>query len=498
MNFSQQTALSKRAKSDLLVIPFFQEKKKAKCAAKSIGALQTFTKGPIELEDFKGKKEDISLVYMTGQPEKRLALLGLGDAKELTIEDLRRAYSSLAKTCQKLKVKHANFVMPISKKLTEREVARGIAEGTLLSNYAFDKLKHKTAKESPTTLLTKVTLVEAGKEAVDEAKKALGISQGVYFARDLVNENADDMTPAHIADVAKDLAKKFKNIKTTVLGKEQIEKEKMGLLLAVSRGSHVDPAFIISSYQGDPKGKESTVIVGKGVTYDTGGLNLKPTGFMETMKADMGGAATALGTLCAVATLGLPINLTVVIPSTENSIGSKSYKPGDVYKSYEGKTVEIGNTDAEGRLILADALAYSCKNLKPTRIIDFATLTGAIVIGLGEEVMGLMSNNQKLADQLLKAGHDSYERACQLPIYEEYRDQLKSKIADLSNVGGRSGGSITAALFLEEFVDKKIPWAHFDIAGTAFLKKSRRYHPEHATGSGVRLMLSFLESLAKK
>ena len=230
------------------------------------------------------------------------------------------------------------------------------------------------------------------------------------------------------------------------------------------------------------------------MTYDTGGLNLKPTGSMETMKSDMGGAAAALSALSVAATLKLPLNVTVVVPSAENSIGSLSYKPGDVYTSYAGKTVEIGNTDAEGRLILADALAYISSKIKPSRIVDLATLTGAMEITFGGETIGVMSNNDDLVDSLIKSGNETFERLCRLPLHEEYKEQLKSDLADIKNIGGRSAGSITAALFLQEFVGN-IPWAHLDIAGTAFYSEPRRYHPKHATGVGVRLLIEFLENL---
>ena len=277
-------------------------------------------------------------------------------------------------------------------------------------NYTFDKLRGRTLKEKAPVLLSHVNFVGASKESLKAAKKALTICKGVYFTRDLVNGNADDVTPQYIGEVAKELAKDFPSIKTTVFDKKRIEQEKMGLLLAVARGSAVDPAFIIAEYTGKPGAKDHTVLVGKGVTFDTGGLNLKATGSMETMKYDMAGAATALGILYAVASLGLKMNVTVVIPTTENCIGSRSYKPGDVYRAYNGKTVEICNTDAEGRLILADALAYTVKNLKPTRIIDFATLTGAIEIALGSEAVGLMCNNGKIEADLIRAGNETFER----------------------------------------------------------------------------------------
>jgi leucyl aminopeptidase len=215
---------------------------------------------------------------------------------------------------------------------------------------------------------------------------------------------------------------------------------------------------------------------------------------METMKEDMAGAAAALGIIHAVAALGLKLNVTAVVPTTENSIGSKSYKPGDVYKSFAGKSIEISDTDAEGRLVLADALAYAVKHLKPTRMIDMATLTGAIMVALGDEASGLMSNNDVLADLLARAGSTTGDRVWRMPLYEEYKEQLKSDVADMKNTGGRLGGAITAAMFLQEFVGKT-PWAHLDIAGTAFHAASKRYNPKHASGVGVRLLLSFLESI---
>ena len=268
----------------------------------------------------------------------------------------------------------------------------------------------------------------------------------------------------------------------------------MGLLLAVNRASSRDPTFMLIEYKGDPKAHDLTVLVGKGITFDTGGLNLKPTGSMESMKCDMAGAAAVLGVIQAAAALGIKKNITGVIAATENSIGSRSYKPGDVYCGYAGKSVEIGNTDAEGRLILADALAYAVKNLKPSRIIDLATLTGAVEVALGNEAIGLLSNHDVLADLLIRSGSSTGERVWRLPLYEEYKDLLKSDVADIKSTGGRTAGCITAAIFLHEFVGKT-PWAHLDIAGTAYLNEAKRYQPKHATGVGVRLMLSLLESL---
>jgi leucyl aminopeptidase len=493
MNFAIETNIAKRKKADLVVLPYWKGDKEA-VAATDVGNLHKLANLPIQTKDFTGKEGEVVVLFADEGPETRVALLGLGEKEKITVEKLRRASSSVVQRAQCHKAKTINIFFPHIESLDEADIARGLSEGILLTNYNFDKLQHDKTKKDPKVLLEKVTFIGAGKKVLDTANKYSKVIEGVYLARDLVNNNADNVTPQTLANMAKSIAKKFSKVKATVFDKKRIEKEKMGLLLAVNRGSSLDPAFIILEYKGNPKSKDHTIVVGKGITYDTGGLNLKPTGSMETMKCDMSGAACALGTVYAAANLGLNVNLTAVIPSTENCIDAKSYKPGDVYSSYLGKTVEIGNTDAEGRLILADALAYAAKNLKPTRMIDFATLTGAVVIALGEETTGLMSNDDHLAEALSRAGNETFERAWRLPLFEEYKQQLESDIADTSNVGGRDAGTITAALFLQEFVGNTT-WAHMDIAGTAFLKKSRRYHPKNGTGVGVRLMIQFLENL---
>lgn len=493
MNFAIESNIAKRKHADLVVLPYWKGDKEALAAAE-IGHLQQIANLPIHGKDFTGKEGEVLVLFTADGPEPRVALLGLGEKDKITVEKLRRAYSSLTQKVQCFKIKTMNVFFPHIESLDEADAARGLSEGILLTNYVFDKLQNEKVKKDPKILLEKVIFLGAGKKVLEAANKYSKIIEGVYLARDLINSNADEITPQALGNVAKSLAKKFSNVKATIFDKKRIQKEKMGLLLAVNQGSSIDPAFIILEYKGNPKSKDHTVVVGKGVTYDTGGLNLKPTGSMETMKCDMSGAACALGTIHAAASLGLKVNLTAVIPSTDNSIDSKSFKPGDVYSSYLGKTVEIGNTDAEGRLILADALAYAAKNLKPTRMINFATLTGACVIALGEETSGLMSNNDTLAESITRAGNETFERAWRLPLFEEYKSQLDSDIADISNIGGREAGTITAAMFLQEFVGNT-PWAHLDIAGTAFLKKSRRYHPKNGTGVGVRLMIQLLENL---
>jgi leucyl aminopeptidase len=300
-----------------------------------------------------------------------------------------------------------------------------------------------------------------------------------------------------LADTARSFEKTSSKIKTTIFDKKKLEQEGFGLILAVSRASSLDPYLIQVSYKGAPGSKEHIVLVGKGVTYDTGGLSLKPTDNMLTMKCDMSGAATVLGAVQTAAALGLKVNVTALVPTAENAIGSKSYKLGDVYKSYSGKTVEINNTDAEGRLILADALSYAAKNLKPTCMIDIASLTGAAVIALGEELSALFANDESLSKDLLAASEKTGELIWRLPLHPGYKESLKSEIADLINTSGRDAGAMKAALFLQEFTST-VPWAHIDFAGPCYLTKPKYYNPAKGTGYGLRLFIDFLKKRSAK
>lgn len=492
MQLTAVSSIDQRKDADVIFLPFWQEKKHAQFAAHSDKEFATSIAAAIELGDFHGKEGETLLVYPSRvKQEKRILLLGLGPKKQHTLESIRLAYAAAVKLCRQKKMRSANVLLP---DLEEPLLVQAVSEGLLLANYAFDNLKGSSAKEEGTSVLTRVCLIRVDKKSAEICKKTLQIVSAVNMTRDLVNGNADDVTPQELSRFALDLQKEFSSIKTTVLGKKEIEREKMGLLLAVNRGSNLDPALIILEYRGAPDSKERTAIVGKGITYDTGGLNIKPTGSMETMKCDMAGAAAVLGTLRAAAAIGLKANLIGVIPSTENAIGSRAYKPGDVYRSFSGKTVEISNTDAEGRLVLADALSYLQEKLAPTRIIDLATLTGGIVVALGEEVTGLFANSDALAKSLIKAGEKSGERTWRMPLFAEYREHLKSSIADIKNSAGKWASPITAAVFLKEFIKEGTPWAHLDIAGTAFLGAPKGYNTTHATGVGVRLLIEFLEN----
>lgn len=499
MEFHTLSNIEKRKSADLLVIPFFKKEKNVEAGATLPASLKKQLAVAIESGDFKGKEGEVLSLYTQNQPEKRAILLGLGSQEKLSLESLRRAYGSLAKNCLGRKLSRLNVLVPEIKikDLSEDRFITSIVEGLLLPNYEIGRYKQPDSEESENpTLLSSITLISPLKNVQSLAEKTLAVCEAVYYARDLINCNADDVTPQYLEACARGIQQEYPKVKVTFFDKKRLEKEKMGLLLAVNRGSALDPAFFIMEYKGNPKSKDHTILVGKGVTYDTGGLNIKVAspGGMETMKCDMSGAAACIATVMLACQLELKVNVTAVIPATENGVDAKSFKPGDVYTGYSGKTVEMMNSDAEGRLILADALAYAVKNLNPSRIIDLATLTGGIDIALGPEATGLMSNHDILAADLVKAGDVTGERLWRMPLFEEYRDRLKSDIADIKSWNGRTATSCVAATFLKEFV-ADVPWAHLDIASTAYVTEPKKYQPKYATGMGVRLLLEYLESL---
>lgn len=485
-----------RKKADVLVLPFWQGEKRAEPAFKARELFNT-VRLPIEVGDFCGRAKELLFVYPAQLTEQRILLVGLGKQDALSYESLRLAYASALRAARRKKCKSMNILLPETT-MAKPCLCRVISEGVLLANYTFTYTKiQKEGKthEEKEPLVEALCFIGADKACLEEVQRCAKIISAVYLSRNLVNGSAQEVTAQVLARTAKEMAKEFSSIKTTVLGQKELEKEKMGLILAVNQGAAQEPALILLEYKGDPDSKDLTAIVGKGITFDTGGINLKPTGSIETMKNDMAGAATVLGTLRAAAELKLKKNVIGVIAAAENAISAKSFRPGDVFFSHSGKSVEISNTDAEGRLVLADALSYLQNKYPVSRIIDLATLTGAIVITLGEEVTGLFCNQSALAAELIAAGEKTFERLWRLPLYLEYKDALKSPIADMKNSGGRKAGSVTAALFLQQFIKDNTPWAHLDIAGTAYLTElNKPYYPAHGTGIGVRLLIEFLEN----
>lgn len=417
----------------------------------------------------------------------KLSLIGIGKAADLHEAIRKGAYSAVNLANDQHFAKMA-IAYP-GEIPAKTEVVTALAEALILSNYQF--LTYKTKKE-PNTLKT-VSIVSSGKGDAQLVKRAEKIAKATIIARDLVNEPVITLTAVEIANRMEALGKEF-GFSTEVLNKQKISSLKMGGLLAVNMGSIVPPTFTIMEWKpAKPSNKKPIVLVGKGVVYDTGGLSLKPTpNSMDTMKADMAGAAAVIGTMCSISALELPIHVIGLIPATDNRPGQNAYTPGDVITMYDGTTIEVLNTDAEGRMILADALAYA-KKFKPELVIDLATLTGAQVIAVGYHGSAMMgSASKKTKSNLQAAGNRVYERLVELPLWDEYKDQLKSEVADMKNIGGSPGGCITAGKFLEHFTD--YPWIHIDIAGPSFLPSTDSYRGKQGTGVGVRLLTEFLSS----
>lgn len=490
MHIHSVSSSKERKAADVIVLPFWSDKKKPlpACDSKEFDQLIKF---PIEEGDFLGKEGETLLLYQGAGKEKRVLLLGLGSKKPCLPDTLRKAYASALKAARSKKMESVNFLLPETDLMGRDMLCCAVVEGVLMAEYTFDHLKGDAAKAEMRAPFSNICFCGLTKKEEALLKKTHTVIRSVNFVRDLVNGNADDVNVDTLKEHAKDFAKKYSSVKTTILDKKALEKEKMGLILAVGKAALREPAVIILEYKGDPKSKEKIAIVGKGITYDTGGLNIKVAG-METMKCDMAGSAVALGIIQAAAELKLKVNLISVLAVAENAIGPASYKPGDVYHSRSGKTVEISNTDAEGRLVLADAISYTEEKYTPNLLIDLATLTGGVVVALGEEATGLFSNNDALAKAIEKSGERTHERMWRLPLYPEYKEYLKSSIADIKNSGSRKASAGSGATFIQYFV-KSVPWAHLDIAGTAYLSDLKPYHTTPATGVGIRLLVDFLE-----
>ncbi len=458
--------------------------------AKQIPAQLAFLSQQCDLSFFRAKQGESLFLPFKDRPS--VILIGIGKREEVSRESLRNAAAPLAGISGRRKIRRLLLIPPVLPKWEEADIVRCLAEGLYLSHYSFTK--YKTRKEENLKKIDDATFLTEAAGITALLTETEILCANTLACRDLINEISDNSHPLAIAAEARKLSK-IRGVSCRVFGKREIEKMKMGLLSAVSRGSHYPPQLVVLQYRGNPRSRKTTALVGKGITFDSGGLNLKPSGHIEDMRSDMSGAAACLYALKAAAELRLKVNVTAVIPLCDNMLASHSYRPGDVYRAYNGKTVEIGNTDAEGRLILADAIAYTVDKIKPERIIDVATLTGACLICFGEIVAGLLSTNDDLAARLFEAGEKSGDRMWRLPLYREYDDDIKSDIADINNIAaGRKAGTIIGAVFLKNFAGK-IPWAHIDIAGTAWYSKNRGYRPKYATGYGVRLFVELLKNL---
>ncbi len=463
----------------------------------------------LEAGDFCGKAKETALLYPRGTlPSRRVVLVGMGKRSDLTLDAVRQAAAQAAQEAQRLKVPDMALSLPVPETAPPAAGPQAMVEGAELGVYHYLEYKSAPTPEETHQVETLRVLVEDTQDfeaAQQGTASGQAIARGVALARNLGNTPGNHLTPTHLGDVARDIGARF-GFSVTVLGREELEQQGFGGLLAVAQGSAQPPRFIIMDYpgngeetgRGSGQGHDRTALpticlVGKGITFDTGGISIKPAPKMDEMKMDMGGAAAVLGTMQVVSELRLPLRVVGLIGAAENMPGATAYKPGDIIKTLSGKTVEVLNTDAEGRIVLADALFYAHR-YHPHALIDVATLTGAITIALGPHAVGMMGNHQPLADRLNQAGEASGERVWQLPLWDEYQEMMKSTIADLKNIGGREAGSITAAAFLSSFVGD-YPWAHLDIAGTAWTDKpSRAYHGKEkgATGVGVRLLTHML------
>jgi leucyl aminopeptidase len=478
-----------RVQADLVAVFVHQDKeafqRETKALAKQFRILPVIRSG-----DFTGKKNESTLVYNDAGLSKRLLLVGLGETKDESLEQYRRAAAVAAKKAKSLKAQSLAIVLPTLKQ-KPYDATLAFAEGACLALYSFDKYVSKEKDESGRVeeiivVSERGTTARVAKTAV---KTAQVICEATSFARDLANAPGNEIYPETLAKAAQESAERC-GYKATVLDEHEIEDLGMGGVIAVCRGSERPPRFIILEY--GQSSKRPVVLVGKGVTFDTGGISIKPSANMAEMKMDMSGAAAVIGTFEAVSRLKLPVHIVGLIPAVENMPSGSATRPGDIIRHYNGKTSEVDNTDAEGRLILADALGYAAK-YKPAAVIDLATLTGAVVVALGHFATGMMGNNEELMKKLQAAGEKTYERVWPLPLYDEYEKLIKSDVADVKNVGGRWAGSITAAWFLKKFIgDYK--WVHLDIAGTAILEESQEYAPKGGSGVGVRLLTEFLKN----
>lgn len=484
-----------KQKTGCLILGYF-EKRQLTPSAEEIDQLTgQFISSLIKRDKLEGKAGEILLVeHVPEIAAERILLVGLGKAGALSEHHFSKALKSALETVSKSRAKDA--ISTFSELEIEARDAHWVAKQTVVTNEAInyqpDELKSKTDNQ-PTC--GAITLFSEGKAQQTAVKAGIhdgeAIANGIRLTRKVSDLPGNVCTPSYLAEQATALDKLHKPLKTTILEEKEMEKLGMGALLSVSRGSREPAKLIIMEYQGGASKEQPIVLVGKGLTFDAGGISLKPGAGMDEMKYDMCGGASVLGTLSAIAEMALPINVVGLIPSSENLPDGNASKPGDIVTSMSGQTIEVLNTDAEGRLILCDTLTYA-QRYKPKTIIDIATLTGAVIIALGRHPSGLMGNDDALCEELTQAGEKAGDRLWRLPLWDEYQDQLKSNFADMANIGGRDAGTITAGCFLSRFTEEQ-SWAHIDIAGTAWKTGAHK----GATGRPVALLTQFIIDRAR-
>ncbi len=481
-----------------LVVPVFADAAMPKAYRDADALVGGVISRAIKSEDFEGKANTTHLLYPTEENElcSRVLLVGLGNKKEVTLDVWRKAIGSAVVALQGKKVTVFGMLVPdeMFADAKPAEVGEFTARAVHVGMYSFDT--YKTAEDAKMLAIEEIVFVDVLKARQNGMKKGLAsgdvIGESITLVRELGNMPPHDMTPTYLAKQAQKIAKEFSGVTCTVLERADMKKLGMGGILGVASGSAEPPKFIIVEYKGKGSAKQKPlVLVGKGITFDSGGISIKPSHQMDEMKYDMLGGGTVLGAIRAAAALQLKKRVIAIVPATENLSGAAAYRPGDILKASNGKTIEVLNTDAEGRLILSDGLSYASK-FNPKYVVDLATLTGACLVALGVERAALFSEEEKLLDLLEDAAEKTGDSVWQLPLGPEYTEMIKSQIADVKNLGGKYGGTCTAAAFLQQFTD--YPWAHLDIAGTGWNMKPKPWIRAGATGYGVHMLVEFVRN----
>ncbi|MEX1182749.1 MAG: leucyl aminopeptidase [Gemmatimonadota bacterium] len=495
-----------KLRTELLVLHVFERDRSAVGFVAKVDALfGGAVSRLLESGDFAGRPNDTLVIYPPDPacPVRRVLLVGVGKREDHTVERLRRAVGTAVRVAERMAIREMSVSVGHVHHLSEHmgDYYSGLAavEAAVLAAWDFRELKTQEEDSAPRASLDEVTIVAHSDTDLPDLQRAVEhgtiTARGENIARDLQQQPGNIATPTFVAERARAVAGRL-GLAITVLDRAQMREEGMHALLAVAQGSLEEPRFIALEYRGGTAGAKPLVLVGKGVTFDSGGISIKPADRMEDMKFDMSGAAAVIGAMHAIAELALKANVVALVPATENMPSGSALKPGDVIRSHSGKTIEVVNTDAEGRLILADALSYA-KRYDPAAIVDCATLTGACVIALGHQAIGLMGNDGRLINEVRAAGQRTGERCWPLPLWDEYREQIESTIADLKNSGGRAAGSITAGWFLKEFVGDELPWVHLDIAGTAYRDEAVPYLRKGAAGVPTRLLIDWVRARAE-
>ncbi len=496
MKFSLETRPANRWSGDVLVLPFLDKKLFSHSLVEGIN--RKFKGGLVKLlskEGFKGEVGDSRIFSANGALAFDYVLvMGLGSAKELTADNFTKASSKSAQAAEKFKAKKILSLLPLAaqRSLAALELGQALSEGVWLGTYQFEK--YKSGKKDKRSLDHIQWLLGDSKKKADflaGLNRGEILSAGVILARDLINTPSVDKPPAELGRVAK----RLRGIRTRVYDHRKILKMGMGALYGVGRGSSNPPVFVEMHYRPRGRVKKRLAIVGKGIVFDSGGLSLKPAKSMETMKDDMAGAASVLGIMKVLPSLKLPVEVYGYLTAAENMPDGGAQRPGDVVTAYNGKTIEVLNTDAEGRLALADGLSFVAKHRKVDYIIDLATLTGAALVALGDLYTAALGTDPDLIKKLQAAGEFCGEKLWELPLAEEYADEMKSQVADLQNIGGPWGGTINGALFLQNFIPEKAKWVHLDIAGPSWASKPWAYSPKGGTGIMIRTLVRFMSKL---